>query len=909
MKNFLMFLTAALCVILMASCEVPVSPDSVPASPPVVSGVTITSGDIFLPKNSTYQFSAEVSGENKPPQDVTWSLTALDGSDNPITPKQGTGIGVESGRLSIVEDENAAKLIVRASSVFTALAAGENIYGEITVTLVEPGTKIVNVESQSGSLIYGKAGTATYRVTAVNIADEEYITVQWVRPIPAGVTDNTEDLAIVSGSAILRFNTTNETPEGDYRFTVTIDGITSSQQRLVVGKRQLSPPAKPILSAEGVASWVSVSNAVSYTVRLYKDRTLYGEPVTGISGMTYDVLSAMREAGPGSYTVRVAAISDKASYADSPESEASDAQEVKQRTRVQYVWWFETSKARWVNVDGDSNYTVQLYKGESAVGSPVSVNRSNDVNPSNPAETVTTHDFGSAITEAGDGLYYFGVITKGDERLILDAAETKETNGYAYGTVQRLSKPTGVALSDQGVATWTAVSNASSYTGNLYKGGTVHGAPVTSISGTTHNFLSAMHGGGPGSYTVKVTAIGNGTTWANSEESEASGAQEVKQRTGVAFVWWEGTEARWVDPDSSGDYKVQLYKYNFTEDKFVAEGTSIDVTRQGITNDGNTRSVYNFTSLTAGGVYAFTVTTKGTGLLLDGEPSALLGDDGLAKSGVYSSSTRSKVDYYWTKLASADFDNDETIATEWSIPSGKTLVIKAGKTLTVSGSALLTAGNLKLGAGKWKATNADVSITADQITMDSASAWGAKFGKDDGTAATVLAAPFENGKDVSDTGWSATGADVTLSQDGNNLTVKGASAAANFNVWKTGGIWVKAGLTIEMVTVNMDEHKPDDNGWTSAIYMKPGSTITFPNTNSKIKVYASGGTQEFGSSWWGKTSLITLGSNIKMKRFSESDHRVTDIFVGADGTGNENKLTNVHGTDDFWIARGFNHDS
>ncbi|MDR1588296.1 MAG: hypothetical protein LBS57_12635, partial [Treponema sp.] len=99
----------------------------------------------------------------------------------------------------------------------------------------------------------------------------------------------------------------------------------------------------------------------------------------------------------------------------------------------------------------------------------------------------------------------------------------------------------------------------------------------------------------------------------------------------------------------------------------------------------------------------------------------------------------------------------------------------------------------------------------------------------------------------------------------------------------------------------------DSSSYTSVIYMTPLSTVSFPNTDSKIKVFA-GGTEEFGSSWWGKSSLVTLGANIRMKRFNSSDHRVTDIYVNADGTGSENKLTNVHATDTFWIGRGFNHD-
>jgi hypothetical protein len=244
-------------------------------------------------------------------------------------------------------------------------------------------------------------------------------------------------------------------------------------------------------------------------------------------------------------------------------------------------------------------------------------------------------------------------------------------------------------------------------------------------------------------------------------------------------------------------------------------------------------------------------------------------------------------------------------------PGGQIRVL-TDQTLTIQNSGTVTADLLELGNGTWKVTTGStnspiVTIKANQITMSEP--WKGKFGKDDGTAATALAAPFEDGKDVSDTGWSAGGAKVTLAQDGNNLSIKGADNSANFYIWKTGGIWVKADLSIDTVTVNMDDHKPDSSSYTSVIYMTPGSTVSFPNTDSKIKVFASGGTEEFGSSWWGKSSLVTLGAKILMKRFDDTDHRVTDIYVNADGTGSDNKLTNVHATDTFWIGRGFNHDS
>jgi len=66
-------------------------------------------------------------------------------------------------------------------------------------------------------------------------------------------------------------------------------------------------------------------------------------------------------------------------------------------------------------------------------------------------------------------------------------------------------------------ATWDAVANASSYTVQLYKGGITYGSPITRITNTYYDFDSVILE--DGTYTFTVQAIGNGTTYTDSDES------------------------------------------------------------------------------------------------------------------------------------------------------------------------------------------------------------------------------------------------------------------------------------------------------------------------------------------------------------------------------------------------------
>ena len=95
---------------------------------------------------------------------------------------------------------------------------------------------------------------------------------------------------------------------------------------------------------------------------------------------------------------------------------------------------------------------------------------------------------------------------------------------YAVAIIRpaKLSMPTGLAwdAATKGKAVWNAVSNAGSYAVQLYKDGTALGSAVTGLTDRTCDFSSAITASGE--YTFKVTAIGNGTTYLNSDTTAAS---------------------------------------------------------------------------------------------------------------------------------------------------------------------------------------------------------------------------------------------------------------------------------------------------------------------------------------------------------------------------------------------------
>lgn len=89
--------------------------------------------------------------------------------------------------------------------------------------------------------------------------------------------------------------------------------------------------------------------------------------------------------------------------------------------------------------------------------------------------------------------------------------------------IPKLSTPTGLTwdITTPGKAKWTAVTNASSYTVQLKKDGVDSGAAV-SASATEYDFTSVITANG--TYTFTVMAVGNQTTYANSETATVGGS-------------------------------------------------------------------------------------------------------------------------------------------------------------------------------------------------------------------------------------------------------------------------------------------------------------------------------------------------------------------------------------------------
>ncbi|SDW71971.1 immunoglobulin-like domain-containing protein [Paenibacillus sp. CF384] len=95
-------------------------------------------------------------------------------------------------------------------------------------------------------------------------------------------------------------------------------------------------------------------------------------------------------------------------------------------------------------------------------------------------------------------------------------------------TAPSLSQVAGVQLLSDGKASWSNVAGASSYEVQLYRNGSIWGSAVSAAAGSTSaNILAAMRAAGPGSYTVKVKAIGDTVNYQDGSQSAASGAVTI----------------------------------------------------------------------------------------------------------------------------------------------------------------------------------------------------------------------------------------------------------------------------------------------------------------------------------------------------------------------------------------------
>lgn len=397
---------------------------------------------------------------------------------------------------------------------------------------------------------------------------------------------------------------------GNYTFKVTALASNTSlyldaSQSVASANHFVATPLAQVggvtLDASGVASWTDIANESSYDVQLFKDGNAQGSAINKTANtVTHNFLSAMRTAGAGVYTVKVTAKGDVTNYSDGLQSTASAGQTIAALSTVSAGLTWTGDVAHWTTVANADSYDVQLYKNASVLGSAVNVTAAN---------AATGVDFSSAITTAGGGTYTFKVTAKAaTTSLYLDAAASTDSSDNIKAI--QLAQVTGASLSATGVASWSNVSNESSYAVQLYKDGNTQGSAVSKTADTlSHDFLAAMRSAGAGVYTVKVTAIGNGTTYSDGLQSTASNSRTIVQLATVTAGTWTGQIANWTGVSNAISYDLQLLKGG------VATGSTNNVLAS------NVGSGFNFgPSILANGIGTYSFNIKAIGdsaLVLD----------------------------------------------------------------------------------------------------------------------------------------------------------------------------------------------------------------------------------------------------------------------------------------------------
>jgi hypothetical protein len=228
-------------------------------------------------------------------------------------------------------------------------------------------------------------------------------------------------------------------------FTGEGAGTSDSATVTVFTPVPLATPAAPSLSTGGDATWTGLApetNVAGYSVQLYKGGVAEGDPVPVNQGGTYSVpfLNDMREAGVGTYTVKVKAVStDPVNYPNSPESAASGSRTVATLATPTGPGW-DGNYAQWTGVSNASSYSVQLYKNgstEEATGTTSAAASPADLTQLLIGGKTGTYNY--TVKAVGTGLY-------------LDSPETVAANsGRKYFLNMNVSTNGGTAAAGKSI--------------------------------------------------------------------------------------------------------------------------------------------------------------------------------------------------------------------------------------------------------------------------------------------------------------------------------------------------------------------------------------------------------------------------------------------------------------------------
>ena len=372
-------------------------------------------------------------------------------------------------------------------------------------------------------------------VSTAGTATSSSIICNWTAPSPAGTatysyyleygTDNT--FATTTGNATIASGTLTKTissglsPGTTYYYHVKATNLSGAQSgawsssygttatlAATLSTPSVSTGATIITNQGFTANWGAITNASSYTVKVF-DATGATEVTaarqTGITGTSVGITGL---ANNTTYTYKVTAIGDGTHYTNSAESVTSTT--VRTKSMACLITGFSIGTQISSSITGtniavlmpsDANLTVLTPTITLSVNATVS-----------PASAVS-QDFTNPVP-------YTVTAEDGVSQTVYSVTVTKST-------LTKLSTPDvssgATSPTNQGFTTrWAAVSNVSTYTVKVYDAtGTteVVAARQTGLSGTSVGITGLTANT---TYTYKVTAIGDGSSYADSDESSAS---------------------------------------------------------------------------------------------------------------------------------------------------------------------------------------------------------------------------------------------------------------------------------------------------------------------------------------------------------------------------------------------------
>ena len=265
----------------------------------------------------------------------------------------------------------------------------------------------------------------------------------------------------------------------------------------------------------------------------------------------------------------------------------------------------------WGSVSNASSYTVKVYSS-SSLGTPLQT-ITGVTTSSNTGYTINSSNFASI---AGNTTYYITITAIGTSPYF-DSAESSSSSGT---TTLKLGTSTASASATSNTlksidASWTSVTNATSYTLKLYASdGTTLLTTISGLTGTTRvltttDYSSLADGT---SYKVSIQAIGSGNYLSGNESTKASVTTNTKLTISTPSVsatsnTLKSIDVSWTTVANSTSYTINIYN---------SAGSTLLSSKTGVTTLSTTVTASDYASIADGTSYQISVTAVGSGLYL-----------------------------------------------------------------------------------------------------------------------------------------------------------------------------------------------------------------------------------------------------------------------------------------------------